>query len=598
MSGADESVRDPVRITMALAISHTPWVPERVESMKRLREQLGQFPPLREHVDDPPTGFYLEMTDRAPNAVWSERMWRWAAETDADWCLFLQDDVRVAPNFWPALRAMLEALPPDAEVVGLENVHPAAKPFADEGARWLTTPDMLVGVGYVVRRAALREFLAWRETSLQPGALEQGGLTEDTMLAVWCMVTGRRIFSPLPTLIDHDTSIASTYGNDEHANRRPLVRWDTVDSIDAFPARLDWHGQHWEGSAVLECPAFWAREPKAVGRFYPHSPEIAARWVKGVTREDVARWRADDGSPVLVGLKYRMLARAYREPKYKLLLCTPHGKHGVGPAYVASVLQLQRLLGIDIHHELALDTRQEGQDLVRVRSRMLRIAYEGDYTHMLLADDDNAWSAEVVAAMLRTGKDFVQCPYLRRDGRGYSIRATEKDRRAGVTAPEDIQADNTIEIEHTGFGLTLISRDCMRRMIEHYGTIDREDRVDLDAALKKADAVEHGADPRGLPLIVSRLVNEIRGWRAGHVGLNVVDLVDGTPKPQVNLFQLMVRDSVQMSEDASFATRWRDIGGKVWLYIGQGSPIAHYGTWCFQGRIEDLGFTRSKAAGR
>jgi len=58
------------------------------------------------------------------------------------------------------------------------------------------------------------------------------------------------------------------------------------------------------------------------------------------------------------------------------------------------------------------------------------------------------------------------------------------------------------------------------------------------------------------------------------------------------LFQLLNRDGMTLaSEDMSFAQRWRDIGGKVWMYIGPGSPIAHYGRAKYQGQIDDLGFT-------
>jgi hypothetical protein len=72
-------------------------------------------------------------TERVPNPVWSEAMWRWSAETTAEWCLFLQDDASVAPNFWPILRAILNALPEDADVLGLQITHPACPNLAEEG---------------------------------------------------------------------------------------------------------------------------------------------------------------------------------------------------------------------------------------------------------------------------------------------------------------------------------------------------------------------------------------------------------------------------------------------------------------------------------
>ena len=94
------------------------------------------------------------------------------------------------------------------------------------------TADGLVGVGYVVPVPILKVFLEWRATNLCKGAVES--VTEDTLLCVFGVVTGRRFLHPTPTIIDHDTSIASTYGNDAHGHRRPVVTWrDRMPGLDA-----------------------------------------------------------------------------------------------------------------------------------------------------------------------------------------------------------------------------------------------------------------------------------------------------------------------------------------------------------------------------
>lgn len=76
----------------------------------------------------------------------------------------------------------------------------------------------------------LVEFLEWREARLERVKTGDNGkpINEDTLLGLWHLITNRRVFHPLPTPIDHDVELASTYpGNDQHANRRPLVRWDS-----------------------------------------------------------------------------------------------------------------------------------------------------------------------------------------------------------------------------------------------------------------------------------------------------------------------------------------------------------------------------------
>ena len=208
--------------TIALAIPHTPWVPARVESMARLREAAGL---LGDFGDGTRADFYREFTDRAPNNVWAEALWRWLAETGADWCLQLQDDVMVAPCFWPALRAMLAAVPDDVDVIGLTSTHPMTHNIAKRGHRWYRTPGNLVGWAYCIRRVALVEFLEGR--AQLPDAFRKQN--EDEQIAQWAEKSGRGVWHPVPAIVDHDTSIPSSYANDGHSHRRPQVTWRTFD---------------------------------------------------------------------------------------------------------------------------------------------------------------------------------------------------------------------------------------------------------------------------------------------------------------------------------------------------------------------------------
>lgn len=235
-------------ITFALAIPHTPWNPERVASFTRLQNLLVHRPP-----------HFREFTDREPNWSWSGKLWKWGLDTGATHLVQLQDDVLVCPRFWPLLRAMVEARRDD--VIGLESV-------LDIGSPWYTTGDGIIGVGYVLPREAIREMLAWRESKLRPGSIQS--LNEDQLLGLWCFVTGRKVWHPTPTIIDHDVDMASTYGNDGHTHRRPVrstVRGDAP-------------------------PETWAVEGTAphVKRFYAATPAVARHHVKGYSFE---RYKAD-----------------------------------------------------------------------------------------------------------------------------------------------------------------------------------------------------------------------------------------------------------------------------------------------------------------
>jgi hypothetical protein len=286
-----------------------------------------------------------------------------------------------------------------------------------------------------------------------------------------------------------------------------------------------------------------------LGRFYPSTPDTARKHVKDFTPTEFFKLKDDDGKDVLLGLKLRDLAKKYTPAKYNLFIGTPF-RESVRPEYVQSIFNLQQVAGIDVQHEMTFSVKQMGQDLVRVRSRLLRLAWESEATHFLLVDGDNAFTPEVVQSMLWTGKDFVQAPYARRDNGAFSIRALPKARKKGLVAlPEDIQPDQTVEIESTGLGLTLISRNCMEKMLGHYA----------------------GGD------------------------LDFLDQYEGQVFPTTALFMLTITpEGGLLSEDNSFAKRWRDMGGQVWLFIGEGTPIPHYGPALFQGAIENLGFTRSR----
>lgn len=202
---------------IALAIPHLPGIPKRDASFVRLKDQLRNRPT-----------YYRELTDKAPNNVWSVAMWEWMLTTGADFCLTLQDDVMVAPCFWPALRAMVANLPRgEGQWLGLSGVHPVAKEVARRGHHWYRTQSWIIGWAYGMWRDDLAEFFAWR-TSEAGEAYAKRILPagEDAVINFW-LPTIRKGSSwhPTPSICDHDVSIDSSYDNDDHGHRRPWVTW-------------------------------------------------------------------------------------------------------------------------------------------------------------------------------------------------------------------------------------------------------------------------------------------------------------------------------------------------------------------------------------
>ena len=262
-------------ISIALGISHTPWIPERVESMARLREGLvikaGIVASEHGTGSGPLLSFRL-FDEKCPVYVWSDDMWRWGESTEATHCLYLQDDVIPSPNFWPSLLAVLTALPD--QVIALEAVHPAGQALAMAGVRGYTTADGLIGVGYVKPRLVERDFLNWKTWNLRDGAVE--AITEDALINCYALDTGRRIYHPCPTLIRHDVELASTYGNDDHSYRHPSVIWDDGEAVGETGWTL----------SDLARADFWGEGAVPhLGRFYGGTYWLCKRWVKSWTPE-------------------------------------------------------------------------------------------------------------------------------------------------------------------------------------------------------------------------------------------------------------------------------------------------------------------------
>lgn len=215
--GSEDAVGDSI----ALAIPHTPWVPERCKSLSRLWLTL-----------DGEADFERVFQDRESNRVWSQKLWRWGLETGAAWLVQIQDDALVAPNFWPALRAMTKAQP--GRLIGLEANHPLASEQFRVGRHWYRTRAWLVGVGYAFPRELLARFVAWCDVN--PKRVET--TNEDSLVSEWAFEHGVDVWHPVPTILDHDLGVPSSYANDTHHEfsmyRKSVVTWKDVPRIEAL----------------------------------------------------------------------------------------------------------------------------------------------------------------------------------------------------------------------------------------------------------------------------------------------------------------------------------------------------------------------------
>jgi len=229
----------------------------------------------------------------------------------------------------------------------------------------------------------------------------------------------------------------------------------------------------------------------------------------------------------------------------KLFLCTPMRESHCAAAYTYSVAQL--LVQPERPFDVALPISFWNEDLTRVRSRYVRCFLESDCTHLLFVDSDVAFRPITIAGMLAAEKDFVAAVYPKKRVHWDRVKGSSEPEADAYDYPVVLKTSgarsdpftNTLDVAYIGLGCALLSRACLQRMVDHYR---RE--------------------------------------------LTFDDKLEGVVHPTVALFQLLFDPPDLLPEDYSFCRRWRDIGGDVHMYYGEGAPVDHVGCVHFRGRPE------------
>jgi hypothetical protein len=423
-------------VSVALGIPHTPWVPERAAALKKLLPQIG--------LD------YTLFTDREPNWSWSERMWTWGAESGASHFLTLQDDVILAPRFRQKLEAIIQACPD--QIIGLSAVHPIAPEIARQGHRWYRTQSWIVGWAYVVPTPVLQEFLKWR-ASLGERVRQ---INEDDLLNRFVKSTKRHTYHPVPTIVDHDVSLVSTYSNDSHVHRKATVTW---------------HGYQ---DQALHNASWWrdANPPLL------NLPAVNHCWYCLENEADVKSLKT--GACLCARCTHIIAASLKPKPpsdKPRLLICTPcQGR----PAQ-AHTDSIQKFIE---QGDFIVDRPpwRSNEDLVRVRSRFVRDFLKTDCDALLFVDSDIEITPEVVQGMWAAGHGVVAAPYPRRDGIDWARALAHGEAQAyrypirGLKSGTELDAADCVEVEGTGLGCTLIRRKVLEHLTTHYASLTFQDK--------------------------------------------------------------------------------------------------------------------------
>ena len=212
----------------------------------------------------------------------------------------------------------------------------------------------------------------------------------------------------------------------------------------------------------------------------------------------------------------------------------------VSAAYHSAVVRLHQAGAISVPFTLMFS-----DDIVRARSRAVWYALQReDWDYMLWIDSDTAFDDAIVPRMVKIAEarkiGFIAAPYPRkRIPAKFPYRPLASDMVTGRLPV----VDQCIEIEMIGAGFMLHSREMLSKMTEVYAHDSFLDRHDESA-----------------------------------------------PHDTVALFGMLKTDAGELlSEDYSFCRRWRLIGGKIYMYVGEGSPLGHVGSHVFTGTQAELG---------
>jgi hypothetical protein len=268
---------------------------------------------------------------------------------------------------------------------------------------------------------------------------------------------------------------------------------------------------------------------------------------------------------------------------FRLAVCTPlYGDSeaaGLTMSYTGSLYFLAKQLDVICGDygwnagDVQLDPSPYPNCIEHARNNLVKMFLEHprDYTHLLFWDADVKGGtprqvAQLLGKLIKLDRHYIGVPYAAKAHRweeasraaleyccdhdkgvegvspnelakiiqGHAVRYIPDPRFLPFPPPD---ADGLSEMVHPPLGFALLRRDMLQEMTEHY-----------------RDALHYTFHDEK------------------HVGL----------------FHTAVTEDRLLMEDIAFAGRWKAMGGRAYLYMGEGAPLEHVGMTTFRGTREAL----------
>jgi hypothetical protein len=218
--------------------------PDREEMVRRLLAALDRPVPVHWDSEGPPSG--------SGDRVWRTARAAWSlADPEADWHVLIQDDAIPCRDLLAGLERALKYVPPDEVVspyLGTGRNVPrrweAMTSAADTaGSTWVRSRKVMWGVCLVLPVAAIPEMLVYAD--------RRAGVPDDMRVAGWAEKTGREVWYPWPSLVDHRPVPSLTK---HRAHDRVARRWHEGSALEI----------NWTSHAVTD-PMLARRNPSRSG---------------------------------------------------------------------------------------------------------------------------------------------------------------------------------------------------------------------------------------------------------------------------------------------------------------------------------------------
>lgn len=170
--------------------------------------------------------------------------WQTAYDADpaADWCLVLQDDVRVADNLLAGIEAALDHLGTDGLVSAYagtgrpeqRNVRQAIAHANKHGLSWWSTRSLNWGPAIIAPRHTIPDMLEWGEQEVIRNRPPLSNM--DRCIGVYYRdILGWRTWYLHPSLVEHRDELPSLVGHDTPGTARTAHRFHEGDAL-----AIDW----------------------------------------------------------------------------------------------------------------------------------------------------------------------------------------------------------------------------------------------------------------------------------------------------------------------------------------------------------------------